>query len=169
MNNPILEAIHHRRSIREYTTEPVSREQLLQIVEAGLWAPSGLNNQPWRFVIIRDGAVRGLLAGQTHYGHIVRAAQALIAVFLDEEAMYDPVKDHQSAGACIQNMLLAVEALGLGGVWLGQILKNKEEVNRILGLDSRLDLMAVVAIGHPLHRSQSSHRKQLREVIVKEF
>ena len=169
MNNPILEAIRHRRSIREYTTEPVSRQQLQQIVEAGIWAPSGLNNQPWRFVIIRDGAVRELLAGQTHYGHIVRAAQALIAVYLDEEAMYDPVKDHQSAGACIQNMLLAVEALGLGAVWLGQILKNKEEVNRILGVDSRLDLMAVVAIGHPLHRKQSSHRKQLREVIVKEF
>jgi len=169
VKHPILEAIHGRRSIREYTTEPVSREQLLQIVEAGLWAPSGLNNQPWRFVIIRDNAVREMLAGHTHYGHIVRAAPALIAVFLDQEAMYDPVKDHQSAGACIQNMLLAVEALGLGAVWLGQILKNKGEVNRILGLDSRLDLMAVVAIGHPLHRNQNSHRRQLHEVILKEF
>ena len=169
MGSPILEAIRRRRSIREYTAEEVGREELLQIVEAGLWAPSGLNNQPWRFVIIRDAAVRGQLAEQTRYGHIVTAAKALIAVYLDEEVMYDPVKDHQSAGACIQNMLLAVEALGLGGVWLGQILKNKEEVNRILGLESRLDLMAVVAIGHPLHRNQSSHRKQLREVIVKEF
>jgi len=120
-------------------------------------------------VIIRDNAVREKLAVQTHYGHIVRAAQALIAVYLDEEAMYDPVKDHQAAGACIQNMLLAVEALGLGAVWLGQILKNKGEVNCILGLDSRLDLMAVVAIGHPRHRNQSSSRKPLHEFILKEF
>ena len=165
----ILEAIRRRRSIREYTAEEVGREELLQIVEAGLWAPSGLNNQPWRFVIIRDAAVRGQLAEQTRYGHIVTAAKALIAVYLDEEVMYDPVKDHQSAGACIQNMLLATEALGLGAVWLGQILKNKGEVNRILGLDDHLDLMAVVAIGHPLHRNQRSQRKRLPEVILKEF
>ena len=169
MKSPVLEAIYSRRSIREYTTEEVDRELLQQIVEAGLWAPSGLNNQPWRFVIVRDGDIREQLAEQTHYGHIVRAAKGLIVVYLDEEAMYDPVKDHQSVGACIQNMLLAAEALGLGAVWLGQILKNKREVNRILGLDSRLDLMAVVAIGHPLHRNQSSQRKQLQEVILKEF
>ena len=169
VKHPILEAIHRRRSIREYTTETVSRDQLLQIIEAGLWAPSGLNNQPWRFVIIRDDAVREQLAALTHYGHIIRAARVLVGVYLDEEAMYDPVKDHQSAGACIQNMLLAVEALGLGAVWLGQILKNKEEVNRVLGLDRRMDLMAVVAIGHPLHRNQSSQRKPLHEVILKEF
>ncbi len=169
MKSPVLEAIYSRRSIREYTTEEVDRELLQQIVEAGLWAPSGLNNQPWRFVIVRDGDMREQLAEQTHYGHIVRAAKGLIAVYLDKEAMYDPVKDHQSAGACIQNMLLAAEALGLGAVWLGQILKNKGEVNRILGLDSRLDLMAVVAIGHPLHRKQSSQRKPLQEVILKEF
>jgi nitroreductase len=169
MESPILEAIRRRRSIREYTAEEVGREELLQIVEAGLWAPSGLNNQPWRFVIIRDATVRGQLAEQTRYGHIVKAAKALIAVYLDEEVMYNPVKDHQSAGACIQNMLLATEALGLGAVWLGQILKNKGEVNRILGLDDHLDLMAVVAIGHPLHRNQRSQRKRLPEVILKEF
>ena len=169
MKSPVLEAIYRRRSIREYTTEEIDRELLLQIVEAGLWAPSGLNNQPWRFVIVRNDDMREQLAGQTHYGHIVRAAQGLIVVYLDKEAMYDPVKDQQSAGACIQNMLLAAEALGLGAVWLGQILKNKGEVNRILGLDSHLDLMAVVAIGYPLHRNQSSQRKELQEVILKEF
>jgi len=169
MNEPVLEAIFKRRSIREYTDEPVARELLLEIIRAGVWAPSGLNNQPWRFVIITDPEMRLQLASQTHYQHIVTAAQALIAIYLDREAMYDEVKDHQAAGACIQNMLLATEALGLGAVWLGQILKNKSKVNGILDLGDIYDLMAVLAIGHPLHRKQKSSRKPVTELILKEF
>jgi nitroreductase len=169
MNQAVLEAIRKRRSIREYTGATIKAEQLRAIVEAGMWAPSGLNNQPWRFVTIRDAAVRELVAQQTHYGHIVRAAGALIAVYLDKDAMYDDVKDHQSAGACIQNMLLAAEALELGAVWLGQILKNKAAVNRILDLGDNLDLMAVIALGYPLHHNQQSTRKGIASLIIKEF
>jgi nitroreductase len=169
MERKVLQAIYKRRSIREYTEDLVSQDQLREIVRAGLWAPSGLNNQPWRFVTIQDADIRKQIAEQTHYGHIVRAASALIAVYLDKDAMYDEVKDYQSAGACIQNMLLAVEALGLGAVWLGQILKNKGEVNRILGLAGNFDLMAVLAIGYPAHHNQKSKRKEITEVILKEL
>ncbi len=169
MDSPVFDAIYNRRSIREFTDQEIAKDQLLEITKAGSWAPSGLNNQPWRFVIIQEDSIREKLAEQTHYGHIVRAAKGLIAVYLDTNAMYDEVKDHQAAGACIQNMLLAIEALGLGGVWLGQILKNKAKVNEILGLGKELDLMAVVAIGHPQHRNQKSQRKPLNEFIIKEF
>jgi nitroreductase len=169
MTAPVLEAIYNRRSIREYTDEEIPIEQLREIVKAAIWAPSGLNNQPWRFVIVQSPEIREELALQTHYGHIVRAAKALIAVYLNVEAMYDEVKDHQSAGACIQNILLAAEALNLGGVWLGQILKNKTEVNKILGLDENHDLMAIVALGHPLHRDQKSKRKDISELLLKEL
>jgi nitroreductase len=165
---PILEAIYRRRSIREFTGEEVSGEHLYEIIRAGTWAPSGLNNQPWRFVIVKDPVVRSKLAEQTKYRHIVLAAPALIIVFVDKQAMYDEVKDHQGAGACLQNMLLAAEALDLGAVWLGQILRNKDQVNNILGLSDQYDLMAVVALGHPLHRNQQSSRRDLQEVILKE-
>ena len=169
MTSPVLEAIYNRRSIREYADEEIPIEQLREIVKAGIWAPSGLNNQPWRFVIIQSPEIRENIAQQTHYGHIVRNARALIAVYLNVEEMYDNVKDHQSAGACIQNILLAAEAFNLGGVWLGQILKNKTEVNKILGLDENHDLMAVVALGHPLHRNQKSKRKDISELLLKEL
>ena len=131
MTHPVLSAIYQRRSVRQFTAEQVSVEELREIVRAGIWAPSGLNNQPWRFVLIRDTPTRERMAEQTSYRRVVLAAPALIAVYLDREAMYDEVKDHQAAGACIQNMLLAAEALGLGAVWLGQILKNREEVRRM--------------------------------------
>lgn len=169
MPSPILETIAHRRSIRNFTEQAVDANTLYEIIQAGVWAPSGLNNQPWRFAIITDAAIRARLAEQTNYGHIVVGAPALIVVYLDREAMYDDLKDAQSAGACIQNMLLAVEALGLGAVWLGQILKNQEKVGQILGLAGGLELMAVIAIGHPSLRDQQSHRKPLAEFIVKEL
>jgi len=167
--NPILEAIYSRRSIREFTEQPVEPSILDEIVQAGIWAPSGLNNQPWRFVIVQERQMVESLAELTHYSNVVRAAQALIAVYLDTSAMYDEVKDHQAVGACIQNMLLATEALGLGGVWLGQILKNKEQVNSLFGLQAELDLMAVLAIGHPSHKDQKSTRKDLSDFIIKKM
>jgi nitroreductase len=169
MKNPaILEAIYRRRSIREFTDEEISGEHLHEIVRAGIWAPSGLNNQPWRFVIVKDAAIRSKLAELTKYRHIILAAPALIIVFVDKQAIYDEVKDHQAAGACLQNMLLAAEALDLGAVWLGQILRNKDQVNYILGLSGQYDLMAVVALGHPQHRNQRSSRRDLKEFILKE-
>lgn len=169
MNQPVQDAIKRRRSIREFTDQPVASELLYKIIAAGIWAPSGLNNQPWRFVLVRDEATRTKLASQTTYSHIILAAPSLIVVLLDKNVMYNEVKDHQAAGACIQNMLLTTEELGLGAVWLGQILVNKSEVNTILELNDNFDLMAVLAIGYPLHRKQKSQRKPVADFILKEI
>ena len=168
MNHPVQDAIRNRRSIREFTDQPVETALLRRIVEAGVWAPSGLNNQPWRFVLVQDRQTREKLAAQTTYSHVILGAPALIVVLLDLQAVYNAVKDQQSAGACIQNMLLAAEELGLGAVWLGQILQNGEEVIRILGLDQSYELMAVLALGRPAHRNQQSQRKPLSHFILQE-
>jgi nitroreductase len=170
MEQPVQNAIRNRRSIREFTDQPMQPGLLEQIISAGIWAPSGLNNQPWRFVIICDEEIRAQLAALTHYTHIVKAAPALIAVYLDQEKMYDRVKDHQAIGACIQNMLLtAHELVELGAVWLGQILANKEQVNAVLGLSGRYELAALLAFGYPRHRSQQSQRQPLETFILHEF
>jgi len=169
MDQPVQDAIRKRRSIREFTDEPVSRDALNKIVSAGIWAPSGLNNQPWRFVLVRDRDTSEQLAQHTTYSHIIIGAPALIMVFLDKEAMYNEVKDHQAVGACIQNMLLVIEELGLGAVWLGQILQNKDKVNEILSLSDMFELMAVLALGHPQHRNQKSQRKPFADFILQEI
>jgi nitroreductase len=168
MTMDLLDGIYTRRSVREFTGRPVPREQLLEIIRAGTWAPSGLNNQPWRFVAIRNDEVLYRLAGLTKYHKVIEGAPACIAVFIDTEAMYEEVKDHQAMGACIQNMLLATHALGLGAVWLGEILKNSGEVLSLLKLPERLRLMAVIAVGHPSGRDRKSDRKGLSEVLIKE-
>lgn len=165
----LMEGLYTRRSVRNYTDQPVERELLLEIIKAGSWAPSGLNNQPWRFVIVRDGAMRSRLAGLTKYSRIVESAPASVAVFIDHEAMYSEVKDHQSIGACLENMLLAAHALGLGAVWLGEILKNAAMVRELFGLPDRFELMAVVAVGHPERRDLTSKRREPQELLLKEY
>jgi len=79
----ILEIIRSRRSIREFLVDHVEDSMIEDILEAGRWAPSGLNNQPWRFVVVRDREIAGSLAGCTRYGSIVHSAPLLIAVFLE--------------------------------------------------------------------------------------
>ena len=170
----VFQALLGRRSVRKFSSRPVDVEDLRRILEAGRWAPSGLNNQPWRFLVVRAGDSRqAALAGLTKYGHIVRDAQALIVVFLHKQAMYHEGKDHQAAGACIQNMLLAVHGLGLGGVWLGEIINQEAQVMDALHLSpEEYRLMAVIALGHPAQPSSrldaggGSTRRSLDELLL---
>ena len=164
----VLEAIFARRSIRQYTDDSVSQQDVQTVLEAGRWAPSGLNNQPWRFAVVRDSKVKEEIAKQTRYRQIILNAPVIIVVFLDNDAGYDRVKDCQGIGACLQNMWLATHALDLGGVWLGEILKNRDRVGEILEAPKSYELMAVLAIGHPKHRQQTSDRKSLSELVFKE-
>lgn len=163
-----IEAIKTRRSIREFTDENINDKTIEEILEAGRWAPSGLNNQAWRFIVVRNEGTKEALSKFTHYGAIIKNARILIVVFLENDQMYDHTKDVQSIGACIQNMLLAVHSMGLGAVWLGEILKNKEQVNKVLEAPDSYELMAVVALGHPLKKARSSDRKELYELVFRE-
>jgi nitroreductase len=169
-DNPVLQAMRDRRSIRKFTDEPVSREDLTAILEAGRWAPSGMNNQPWRFMVVtRDDPRLDRLAECTKYAPIVRASGACICVFLAKDALYSEMKDHQGAGACIQNMLLAVHALGLGAVWLGQIINDQAAALAALGQsEAEYELQAVLPVGHPDQKG-GSHRKPLAELMLEDF
>jgi len=162
-DNPLIETIKARRSIRQFAKEAVSDEAVNQILESGLWAPSGKNNQPWKFAVIQTPALKESLAALTHSQSILQEAPVCIAVFLDHSRVYDRTKDVQAVGACIQNMLLTIHSLGLGGVWLGEILKNKEKVGELLGAGKGLELMAVVAFGHPAKRPGGGERDSVEK------
>ena len=163
-----IEAIKTRRSVRGFTNEEVNDGTIGEILEAGRWAPSGLNNQAWRFIVVREIKTKNALAKLTEYGPTIKNAPVLIVVFLDKYHEYNYVKDVQSIGACIQNMLLAVHSMGLGAVWLGEILKNREDVNKVLGAPDTYELMAVVALGHPVEKKRVSERKMLSHLVFRE-
>jgi nitroreductase len=162
----ILERIKSRRSIRKFNSEPIDDAMVDQILTAGIWAPSGKNNQPWKFAVVKNQELLKSLAGLTHYSKIIENAPCCIAVFLDHNLSYDRTKDCQAIGACIQNMLLTIHDMGLGAVWLGEILRNKEKVAELLNAPSNLELMAVVAFGYPAEKGGKGKRKGLDEVVV---
>jgi len=136
------------------------------ILEAGRWAPSGLNNQPWKFAVIEDRGLNEEISRLTHYARVVKGAQVLIAVFLDNSEGYHRTKDVQAIGACIQNMLLETHSQGLGAVWLGEIIKSDKQIRDVLGLTSDLELMAVLAIGYPAENPGHGARKEIENIIV---
>ncbi|MBP7734958.1 MAG: nitroreductase [Spirochaetes bacterium] len=166
--NTIINAISTRRSIRKYTKDTITGDCIEAILEAGRWAPSGLNNQPWSFVTIQDAGIRNSLSALTEYSRIIKECNACIYVFYDVSEGYNRDKDILSIGACIQNMLLAAHSLKIGSVWLGEILNRKTEVNDLLDIGPDHELMAVIAMGHPAQSPRSS-RKKLKSLILKEF
>jgi len=164
----LLDVIRSRRSIRKYTKEPVSDNLINEIMEAGRWAPSGTNNQPWRFAVIKDRSFKDKLSKMTHYSGIVSGSDFCIAVFYNNPAGYHRDKDLMSIGACIQNMLLHAHYLGIGSVWLGEILKNRDSIVDILGINPSNEFVALLAFGYP-DESATSERLDMNEILLKVF
>jgi nitroreductase len=163
-----MNIIRARRSVRKYKSEPIDDIVINDILEAARWAPSGLNNQPWRFVVIKNKKFKEELSKLTHYSSIIASADLCIAVFYSHDAGYHRDKDLMSIGAAIENMLLYAHDAGIGSVWLGEILKNKEKVNELLSIDNRNEFVALLAFGYPDENSQGE-RKKMSELILKVF
>lgn len=161
-----IQAITTRRSVREFTEEPVSREELDGLVEAARWAPSGLNNQPWRFVVVTDRALIEEISRMTRYRGVLHGAAAAIAVFMSAEDSYDRTKDLLACGAAVQNLLLAAHEEGLGACWLGEILARRADVEALLEVSDDLELVAVVAVGRPSPRERTGVRHPLEKILV---
>lgn len=162
----LLDVIRSRRSVRKYRKEPVTDLLINEILEAGRWAPSGMNNQPWRFVVIKDKSFKDKISLMTHYTSIVSESDFCIAVFYNIPAGYHRDKDIMSIGASIQNMLIYAHHLGIGSVWLGEILKNKEKINEALGIGSSNEFVALIAFGYP-DEEIISERLKMNEILLK--
>lgn len=153
MQNAILDAIAHRSSIRQYTDEPVSREQLITIMKAAMAAPSGMNMQPWEFVAIDKREILDALGDALPYAKMLHHAPVALVVCGDtaKECALPITLWPQDCAAATQNALLAAEALGLGAVWTA-VYPNEQLVaivKTILGLPENITPFCVIPIGHP--------------------
>jgi len=166
MEESISKVIRQRRSIRKFTDQIPGDKEIEQILEAARWAPSGQNNQPWKFMIIQDTKTREGLAQFTSYKRIVRGAPISIVVCLDTVISYNRDKDLMAIGAAIENMLLCVYSLGLGACWLGEIINRKEKVSQYIDLAGDLEIMAVVVIGYPAENPDDVARRPLKELLI---
>ena len=117
----VLENIHNRKSVRQFTTEPVSDEHIQTMLKAAMAAPSAVNYQPWRFVVITEREQLDAMAEVLPYAKMLKQAPLAIVVCGETTWFEGNVNNYwqQDCSAATQNILLAAEALGLGAVWTG--------------------------------------------------
>ena len=163
--------IRRRFSCRSFRPEPVTRRHLVELIEASRWAPSAGNLQPWRFVVVEDGAARRALAAAAFGQGFVAEAPAVIvvcAVPAESSRVYgDRGRDLyclQDCAAAAENLLLAAAAAGLGGCWVGAF--DEAAVARALGLELGWRPVAVIPVGYPAERPAHRSRRPLDEVTV---
>ena len=165
-----LEFIKSRRSIREFVFKKIPQEIIKEILECGRWAPSGLNNQPWKVYAVAQPTVKRLVSEQTKYQEIIENSFVSLVIFLDIEKGYNRVKDIQACGAFMQNILLAVHAFpNLGAVWLGEIINQKQAFQKSYSIDKNNELMAVIALGYPSESPESPGRRPVDSFILEEI
>ncbi len=149
-----------RRSIRSYTDEPVSEEEVEQMLRAAMAAPSAGNEQPWHFVVVRDADAMERITEVHPYAGMLKEASVCIAVLADLSLEKHSGYWVQDCSAATQNLLLAANALGLGAVWLGvhPVEERQEGVREILGLPENVMCLSLVSIGHPAERPGPADR-----------
>ena len=153
-----LEAIRKRRSVRKYTGDPIPREDLEKIVDAGRLAASGSNRQPWDFIVVTD---RGMIDQLKVAAQWMEKAAAIIAVVMDPLSRWW-IED---GSAAVENMLIASTALGYGSCWLeGYTLPREEEFKALLSIPREKRLLTLVPIGVPAEWP-TKEKKPLEEVI----
>ncbi len=150
----VFEAIAARRSIRRFRADPVSRELLCRIVDAGRLAPTAHNDQPWEFVVITDAARRGRIAQLAEFGKFIADAPACIVTLAQPTRYY--VED---GSAATTNMLLAATALGLGTCWVaGDKKPYAPQIVSLCGAPANLRLVSMIAVGYAAETPSPSKR-----------
>jgi nitroreductase len=146
--NPTLETIFSRKSVRTYTDQPVSVEDLMVLVKAGMAAPTGMNRQPWEFFIIQDKALMASLADKIPYARMLKEAQAAIVVIGNPEKS---IYWYLDCSAAAQNILLAAESIGLGAVWTaGYPFEDRMEIiSKAVGIPNPFLPLCLIPIGYP--------------------
>ncbi len=185
-----LEAIEQRRSIRKFKSDPIPAETLEKILLAATLAPSGKNQQPWRFVVVqenrraemvcsmREGMARlqgfGVNTGSAKWtAAVMEQAPVTVLIFNPNgkhpdqpytmDDVFSDLVNVQSVGAAIQNMCLAAADLGLGSLWICDVFFSYPELCQFAGEDCQM--VAALSLGYPDESPAARPRKPLSEVV----
>ena len=147
----VLEALFTRRSIRKFTDQPVSDEDLTLVLKAAMCAPSAHNKQPWHFVVVRDKAQRAGIAERHPYAKMAAEAPVVIVVCANPAEAKAPEYWQQDCAAALENILIAARGLNLGTVWCGMypFEDRVEPIRELLKVPAQINMLGLVVMGHP--------------------
>ncbi|MGL4791958.1 MAG: nitroreductase family protein [Anaerotignaceae bacterium] len=187
------DALFSRRSIRKYTNQPISDEDLMDIIQAGLYAPSNVNFQPWYYVVIKsEEKKQEMLEYMATVSKLFKpvldsrfannpeaveetetffkglgGAQVYILAFLLKPDYPDLSSVTQSTAASIENMLLAATDKGIGSCWLTAAVRvGKDEEIRQRFAPDKGDFLAMITLGYPAEEKTAPPRREGRYEII---
>ncbi len=159
----VLEAIKGRRSIRQFTEEPIGKEALEKLLDAARWAPTAGNQQRWRFVVVTSPPVKELI--KKFAPGIFSMPAAFIVICVEKEAGATPWAEATYLADCAiaaQNIMLAAYAMGIGScVALSYA---KIAVQEILNLPENVEPLLVVTLGYPAEDPAPPPRLELNQI-----
>jgi len=159
----VVTAIRNRRSIRKYRSTEVEPEKVDTILQAGRWAPSASNKQPWHFIVVRDQEMRKKFAEAHAYGRFMAESPVVIVVLGDpaKHPRYHLADPHNA----VQNMLLAAYYEGLSTCWMGVRETDIEPAFReLLGIPDDIRVICCISVGYG-DQERNSNRFVLDDIV----
>lgn len=147
-----MSAIFTRRSIRKYTSEDITEEELDYILKAAMAAPSAGNEKPWHFVIINDRKILKKVPEFHPYAKMLNEALVAILVCSDLNLKkYEQDYWIQDCSAASENILIAAKEQGLGSVWLGiyPLEERIKGIKKLVNMPENIVPFSLIPIGHP--------------------
>ena len=155
-----MNAIFERKSVRRFENREVESEKIDSILRAGMAAPSGGNQRPWEFYVVRDhDTIRKLSQSSLYSGCAKEAAVVIVPCYRTQDLMY-PELVSLDMSACVENMLVEIESLGLGGVWLSiaPYEDRMRNVDMVIGTNDKLRPFALIPVGYPAMERHAEDR-----------
>ena len=160
----ILNLLKSRRSIRIYQDKPVPQDLLLQILEAGRWAPTGANLQPWHFIVVTDPETRKMIGDVARFFFIkffrVEKAPVILVLGFDKRKGKYGRYDATLAGG---NMMTMATSLGLGTCWIGAF--DEPKVKEILEIPFNIEVIALITLGYSNEKAEPPPRVELEKIV----
>lgn len=146
-----MNAIFERKSIRKYTTQPLTDEQIDLLLRAAMSAPSARNQQPWEFIVAKERATLDKIMAVHPYAQMLKEAPLAIAVCGNTQRNYEGA-DYWvvDCAAAVENILIQATEMGLGSVWLGVFPRadRMAQIADLFELPAHVIPHAIVAIGY---------------------
>ncbi len=162
----LMEAIRARESVREYLDKPVEEEKLLRVLEAGRLAPSAVNEQEWRYVVVRDRDLRQKLMEAARGQKFVGQAPVVLACCAESDGRVMTCGQEAypiDVAISIDHITLAAVAEGLGTCWIGSFYEDK--VKEILGIPEHIRVVQLLTLGYPKTLRKTKSRRRLEEIV----
>ena len=155
-----MDAIFERTSVRRFEDREVEPEKTDAILRAGMAAPSGGNQRPWEFYVVKDTDTINRLAGSSPYAACAQGSAVVIVPCYRTSGLMYPELVTMDMSACVENMLVEITSLGLGGVWLSiaPYEDRMKNVESILGIGDKLRPFALIPVGYPAQSRPATDR-----------